>query len=55
MRERSGRALPLVAIGGITLDNATTVLEAGADSLAVIGALSETPRESAKAFFRLML
>jgi thiamine-phosphate pyrophosphorylase len=27
---------PLVAIGGITLDNATSVIEAGADSVAVI-------------------
>lgn len=35
---------PLVAIGGITLDNARSVLEAGADSLAVIaGLLSESP------------
>jgi len=32
-------AKPLVAIGGITLDNALEVLEAGADSLAVIGGL----------------
>jgi thiamine-phosphate pyrophosphorylase len=30
---------PLVAIGGITLDNAPSVLEAGADSLAVIAGL----------------
>jgi thiamine-phosphate pyrophosphorylase len=30
---------PVVAIGGITLDRATAVLEAGADSLAVIGDL----------------
>jgi thiamine-phosphate pyrophosphorylase len=30
---------PLVAIGGITLDNALDVLRAGADSLAVIGGL----------------
>jgi thiamine-phosphate pyrophosphorylase len=31
--------VPLVAIGGITRENARSVLEAGADSLAVIGAL----------------
>ncbi|HST51266.1 MAG TPA: thiamine phosphate synthase [Pyrinomonadaceae bacterium] len=31
--------LPLVAIGGITRENARDVLEAGADSVAVIGAL----------------
>jgi thiamine-phosphate pyrophosphorylase len=35
---------PLVAIGGITLDNALSVLHAGADSLAVIaGLLPESP------------
>jgi thiamine-phosphate pyrophosphorylase len=37
-REAMGRT-PLVAIGGIALDNAASVLEAGADSVAVIGAL----------------
>jgi len=55
LRDASGRALPLVAIGGITLDNAEAVLRAGADSVAVIGALSRSPRESAKEFFRLMM
>jgi thiamine-phosphate pyrophosphorylase len=30
---------PLVAIGGITLDDARSVIEAGADSVAVIGAI----------------
>jgi thiamine-phosphate pyrophosphorylase len=55
LRDESNRALPLVAIGGITLDNAAAVLKAGADSVAVIGALSLSPRESAKEFFRLML
>lgn len=40
------RTLPLVAIGGITPASALAVLEAGADSLAVIGAvLSRDPRE----------
>jgi thiamine-phosphate pyrophosphorylase len=41
-RLREARALadrPLVAIGGITRDNALSALEAGADSLAVIGDL----------------
>ena len=47
--------LPLVAIGGITRANAEAVLKAGADSVAVIGGLSRSPRESAKDFFRLML
>ncbi|HYE15786.1 MAG TPA: thiamine phosphate synthase, partial [Pyrinomonadaceae bacterium] len=31
--------IPLVAIGGITAERARSVLEAGADSVAVIGAL----------------
>ena len=35
--------LPLVAIGGITLENALEVLAAGADSLAVIGSLLTEP------------
>ena len=35
--------LPLVAIGGITLANAATLLDAGADSLAVLSALFEAP------------
>lgn len=32
-------AIPLVAIGGITLENAPSVLQAGADAIAVVGAL----------------
>ena len=55
LREESGRALPLVAIGGIALGNAEAVLKAGADSVAVIGGLSRSPRESAREFFRLMM
>ena len=39
VREAVGRSMPLVAIGGITRDNARSVLDAGADSVAVIGAL----------------
>jgi thiamine-phosphate pyrophosphorylase len=35
--------LPVVAIGGITLDNAAALIEAGADSVAVISALFEAP------------
>ncbi len=48
---------PLVAIGGITLDNALMLKEAGADMLAVIGGLFSTAssdlatvREKARAF-----
>jgi len=35
--------VPLVAIGGITLANAPQILDAGADSLAVLSALFEAP------------
>ncbi|MEA3012998.1 MAG: thiamine-phosphate pyrophosphorylase [Sphingomonadales bacterium] len=38
VRDSVGR-VPLVAIGGITAENARAVLESGADSVAVIGAL----------------
>lgn len=38
-REAVGAKIPLVAIGGITPENARAVLDAGADSLAVISAL----------------
>jgi len=36
--------LPLVAIGGITAGNAATVIDGGADALAVITAISEDPQ-----------
>jgi len=47
--------LPLVAIGGITPDNGRAVVDAGADSLAVISAVFDAPdiREAAKAFSRI--
>ncbi|HEX6184477.1 MAG TPA: thiamine phosphate synthase [Pyrinomonadaceae bacterium] len=35
-------SVPLVAIGGVTAENARSLLEAGADSVAVIGALLNT-------------
>ena len=38
-RVRSLTAMPLVAIGGITLENAPAVLQAGANAVAVIGDL----------------
>lgn len=41
---------PLVAIGGISLDNARSVIEAGADSLALISALVPEPTQSLAQF-----
>ncbi len=52
---RAARVLtrkPLVAIGGISLDNAGSVLQAGADSVAVISDLLDAPRERAEEFLR---
>lgn len=54
---RKARALtrkPLVAIGGITLDDARSVVDAGADSVAVISCLLAAPRETMSAFLRLL-
>jgi thiamine-phosphate pyrophosphorylase len=54
---RAARALtrkPLVAIGGITRANCRSVIEAGADSVAVISDLLLGPRKSAEEFFRIL-
>ncbi len=54
---RRARALtrkPLVAIGGVTRANAASVIEAGADSVAVISDLLRDPRKSAEEFFRVL-
>lgn len=45
---------PLVAIGGITRANAVSVIEAGADFVAVISDLLREPRKSAEEFFRIL-
>jgi thiamine-phosphate pyrophosphorylase len=45
---------PLVAIGGITRANAASVIEAGADSVAVISDLLREPRKSAEEFLRVL-
>jgi thiamine-phosphate pyrophosphorylase len=45
---------PLVAIGGITRANAASVIEAGADSVAVISDLLRDPRKSAEEFFWIL-
>lgn len=54
---RRARALthkPLVAIGGITRTNARAVIEAGADTVAVISDLTREPRKSAEEFLRIL-
>jgi thiamine-phosphate pyrophosphorylase len=53
-RARSLTRKPLVAIGGITRGNAASVIEAGADSVAVISDLLREPRKSAEEFFRVL-
>lgn len=40
---RSGLTVPIVAIGGITLQNGSLLVQAGADALAVISALWNAP------------
>jgi thiamine-phosphate pyrophosphorylase len=45
---------PLVAIGGITRLNCRQVIEAGADSVAVISDLLRNPAESAEQFLQLL-
>ena len=53
-RARELTRKPLVAIGGITRSNARSVIEAGADSVAVISDLILDPRKSAEAFFEVL-
>ncbi|MBB6284795.1 thiamine phosphate synthase [Geobacillus subterraneus] len=48
LREQ-GIAIPIVAIGGITVDNATAVIEAGADGVSVISAIASAPAPKAAA------
>lgn len=47
--------VPVVAIGGITLDNAPALIDAGADAVAVISSLFDSTdiRETARAFGKL--
>lgn len=49
---RSLTSKPLVAIGGITRQNCRSVLEAGADSVAIISDLLNNPGQSAEEFLR---
>jgi len=53
-RARELTRKPLVAIGGITRGNARSVLDAGADSVAVISDLLRGPRKSAEEFSRIL-
>lgn len=53
-RARGLTRKPLVAIGGITRENARSVIEAGADSVAVISDLLQDPRKSAEEFSRIL-
>jgi len=53
-RARELTRKPLVAIGGITRANAASVIEAGADSVAVISDLLREPGKSAEEFFRVL-
>jgi thiamine-phosphate pyrophosphorylase len=48
--------LPVGAIAGITVENAGSLMEAGADGIAVIGALfaGEDPCGAAKAFLPVL-
>ena len=49
----AARGLPVVAIGGITLDRAASVIAAGASSVAVIsGLMSGSPEAQARAFIQ---
>jgi thiamine-phosphate pyrophosphorylase len=53
-RARELTRKPLVAIGGITRANARSVIEAGADSVAVISDLIRDPRKSAEEFLLIL-
>src|SRR4051812_14572498 len=53
-RARAATKKPLVAIGGITRENCTAVIEAGADSVAVVRDLYAQPRAAAEDFLRLL-
>jgi thiamine-phosphate pyrophosphorylase len=53
-RARELTRKPLVAIGGITRANARSVINAGADSVAVISDLLRDPGKSAEEFFKIL-
>jgi thiamine-phosphate pyrophosphorylase len=51
---RRATSKPLVAIGGITRENCRQVMEAGANSVAVIADLVESPSTATEKFLRLL-
>jgi thiamine-phosphate pyrophosphorylase len=51
---RKATAKPLVAIGGITRANCRAVIEAGADSVAVISDLRDSPQKAVEEFLRIL-
>lgn len=56
-RARALTSKPLVAIGGITLENAPSIYDAGAESLAVISAIfgpGHSPAQAAREFLRIL-
>jgi thiamine-phosphate pyrophosphorylase len=52
---RSATRKPLVAIGGITLANCRSVIDVGADSVAVISALLSSPAKTVEDFIRVLM
>jgi thiamine-phosphate pyrophosphorylase len=53
-KARQATSRPLVAIGGITRANCAQVREAGADSVAVISDLLESPAKAVEDFLRIL-
>src|SRR5947209_6567207 len=53
-RARAATRKPLVAIGGITRANCRSVIEAGADCVAVVSDPAKAPRAATQEFLRLM-
>ena len=55
LKEARGLNLPLVAIGGITPENGRSLLDAGADFLAVISGLyqAENSYNAARSYIKL--
>ena len=52
---RSATRKPLVAIGGITIDNCRSVIDAGADSVAVISSLLASPAKTVEDFISVLM